>query len=87
MLTPKIRVTIKRIIEDTRHRLRRRSLVPLATGPAPSLLFRMKRPGASLLLTSTLRLRQHLSALLSVKDTFISWHFYFQLLRSFTGWT
>lgn len=37
----------------------------------------MKRPGASLLLTSTLGLRQHLSALLSVKDTFISWHFYF----------
>lgn len=75
MQTPKIRVTCKRIIENIRHRLRGLSLVPLGAGPAPSLLFRMKRPGASLFLTSTLRLRQHLSALLSVRNTFISWHF------------
>lgn len=47
-LASEIRGTRKAITEGERQRLRRRSLVSLATGPAPSLLFHMKRPGASL---------------------------------------
>lgn len=68
MLTPKIRGTSKSIIWDGRHRPRRRWLVSCATGPAPSACW-LGWNARSVILTSALRLRQHLYRLLSFRAT------------------
>lgn len=83
----KIRGTSKSINQDRRHSRCRRSLVSWWQAPPPQPVA-SDETARSVILTSALRCRQHLSPLLSFRDTPSAGIFVpNQLLRSLMSWT